>query len=113
MIKVKIVMDEEKFHAEKKYDSTSLWETIDKAFLCNGMIKEEKGVYRGVGKDTDFAYLGLGCINLGHQDWFLHYVKEWWWMNSDMGKDENDFSIENLLVDGKIYRVGFRGYKHE
>jgi len=107
MIKMKIVLDEEKMLHEG-YDIEHTWNLIDELFQRLELSKAEKGYYMGSNKSTDFAHFGLAGIKLGEQDWFLDNVIEWLWFNNDMSSNKNDFNIEDLLVEEGIYKIGFR-----
>ena len=108
MIKVKIVLDEEKIIQERKYNLEKMWKAIDAAFLSKNIRIEEKGLYAGTDHPHDFANFGRICVDLGHSDWFLHCVKEWIWYNYDMCVDKTQFAEDNLLQDHGIYKIGFR-----
>ena len=34
---------------------------------------------------------------LSEKTWFMDYVIKWVWYNSDRGRDEEDFSVEDVL----------------
>lgn len=108
MIKVKIVLDEEKIIQERKYNLEKMWEALDAAFLSKNIRIEEKGMYVGTNHPDDFANVWLICYELGQKDWFLFNVVEWKYYNNDMCKNKDDYNVENLLEDSELYKVGFR-----
>ncbi|MEG2814018.1 MAG: hypothetical protein RSA79_05390 [Oscillospiraceae bacterium] len=96
MLKVEIVMDEEKILAEGKYSLEDIYFTIDKAYAQKNLKKTDKGIYVGSGKD--FCSFWNIILGLKKQDWFMSNVKKWLWYNSDDSDDENDFAIDDLLM---------------
>ena len=106
MLKVKIVLDEEKINADAVYYPAEIRRVIDEAFFEQGIIKEGDCFYVGTGSDQDFG--GLWAVNgsLAQKPWFVKYVKEWLWYNSDDGENENDFSIEDVLEGFHKHRIG-------
>lgn len=107
MIKVKIVLDEDKILSEKKYSLEKIWEAVNAAFLSKSFRTEGKGLYTGTNHPHDFANVWLICYELGQKDWFLFNVKEWKYYNSDMYENEGDYNVEDLLEDSELYKVGF------
>ena len=108
MIKVKIILNEEKIINEKKYSLEKMWSKIDKAFLSKNIQIEGKGLYAGTDHPHDYANFGLICIGLGKADWFLDNVIEWKFYINDMSENEEDYIEEDFLKDTKYYKVGFR-----
>ena len=106
MIKVEIVLDEEKLSAH--YSLDKVWATIDSAFVGHGIYKDSKGIYKGSGLSTDFAYFGIGISLLAKQNWFMENVKSWLWYNSDMSASEEDFNVENLRENFHNYYMRHR-----
>jgi len=106
MLKLKIVMDEEKIVHEGRYDLSVLLSTIDSIFMENGLPMQDDGVYMGTGKEDDYAKFWRIIWALAKKEWFMRNVKEWLWYNSDDGKDENDFAVEDILAFCKANRVG-------
>ena len=98
MLKVKIVLDEEKINADAVYYPEEIRRVIDEAFFEQGIVKDGEHFYVGTGSDQDFG--GLWAVNwaLAEKKWFMSYVKEWIWYNSDRNKDENDFDTEDILA---------------
>lgn len=103
MLKVEVVLDEEKILREGKYTPEKLWSTVDKMYVGNGMLKLSKGVYRDAGRDCDWAVFGRINIALEQCSWFMENVKSWLWYNSDNGKDEDDFTIEDIIFEFSEY----------
>lgn len=98
MLKVKIVLDEEKINADAVYYPEEIRRVIDEAFFEQGIVKEGEHFYVGTGSDQDFGSLWAVNLALEEKEWFMRYVKEWLWYNSDRNKDENDFDIEDILA---------------
>lgn len=102
MIKVEIELDEQKIIDEDKYYPEEIMQCLDEAFLENGQqILEADGfrrVYRDGGNtEKDFAVLSKLVLMFAKKKFFLPYAKKILWYNSDNGKDENDFMVEDWL----------------
>lgn len=98
MLKVEIVMDEEKILREKKYSLEDIYFTLDKAYLGKNLKKLGEGVYADNGSDKDFGSFWNIILGLKKQGWFMTNLKKWLWYNSDDSDDENDFAIDDLLL---------------
>ena len=85
MMKMKIVMDEDRIAKEDKYDLIKIYAYLDKLFQKRGMKKEDGWYING-----NFTTCGAVIINLTSKDWFLDNVDEWLWY------DEDDESTEDL-----------------
>ena len=106
MLKLKIVMDEEKITHESRYDLSVLLSTLDSIFSNNDLPKQGDNMYAGTGKADDYAKFWRIIWALAKKEWFMQNVKEWLWYNSDDGKDENDFAVEDILAFCKENQVG-------
>lgn len=106
MLKLKIVMDKEKITCERRYDLSVVLSAIDSIFINHGLPKQGDCVYAGTGKEDDYARFWRIIWTLAKKEWFMRNVKEWRWYNSDDGKDENDFAVEDLLAFCKENRAG-------
>jgi len=100
MIKVKIVLNEEKIKSEGTFDLAKMKFEIDKLFFDRNFHKEDDVFYVGTDHEDDFANAGLVCVGLGRSDWFLDNVLEWKW--------HRDGNEEDLLKDTGRYKAGFR-----
>ena len=97
MIKMQVIMDEEKILRDKKYDLTKIYETLDRFFIDNlGLIKGEDGFYLGSGAKTDFGNFGRAMWTFGKKAWFLDNVAVWLYFNSDDSDNPDDFVIEDF-----------------
>ena len=85
MMKMKIVMDEDRIAKEDKYDLIKIYAYLDKLFQKRGMKTEDGWYING-----NFTTCGAVIINLTSKDWFLDNVDEWLWY------DEDDESTEDL-----------------
>ena len=108
MIKVKIVLDEEKIIRERKYSLEKIWNVIDNAFLSKNIRIEEKGLYVGTDHPHDYANFGLVCMGLEDQEWFFTNVKEWKFFNNAMLENKYEYAEEDFLKQAKLYKAGFR-----
>ncbi|MBR1442116.1 MAG: hypothetical protein IJ583_01110 [Firmicutes bacterium] len=109
MLKLEIVLDEEKIKKDDIYELSDIYEVIDKLFTDNGLPKMETDnsnsvFYRDNGRNTDLGTMFSCIFYLEEQEWFMPYVKKWIYYNSDMGKDENDFRTEDIIEAGKKWK---------
>jgi hypothetical protein len=97
MIKMQIVMDDDKIRRQKQYNLDKIHRSLD-AFLIDklGLQKSDDGLYLGRGDGKDFSYFGLAFNTLRKKDWFLDNVKTWLYFNSDASDDPEDFVIEDF-----------------
>ncbi len=105
MIKVKIVLNEEKIINEKIYDLEKMWESIDAAFLSKNIQIEEKGLYTGTDHPHDYANFGLVCMALEDTPWLLDNLIEWKFYINDMSQNEEKFTEEDFLQQALKYRT--------
>ena len=97
MIKMQIIMDDEKILREKKYSLTKIQSTLDDYFINQLKIsKGQDGFYMGSGAKGDFGNFGLAMWTLGKKAWFMENVKTWLYFNSEDSDDPNDFVIEDF-----------------
>lgn len=97
MLKVEIEFNEEKVLAEDIYDLDKMYEIVDNAFAKYGIIKLDKGVYRDTGSNKDFGRMWCVILAFSETDWFMDNVSKLMWYNSNRGKNEYDFSVEDVL----------------
>jgi len=97
MIKMQIVMDEDKITREGKYKLDKIYGTLDNYFINKlNITKGENGFYIGSGAKGDFGNFGLAMWTLGKKDWFMDNVKTWQYFNSEDSDDPNDFVVEDF-----------------
>ncbi len=101
MLKLEIKLNEQKIQSEGKYKLASIYDTLDTLFARYEIRKEvlPDGTisYYGSGKPKDFGSFGANILRLKKQSWFMDYVEKWLWFNSDNGRSEDDFSMEDVL----------------
>jgi NADH:ubiquinone oxidoreductase subunit len=97
MIKMQIIMDDEKIAHDKNYNVQIIHDTLDSYFVNKlGMQKGSDGFYLGSGSGKDFSRFGLAYSNLSEKSWFLENVKTWLYFNSDASYDSDDFVVEDF-----------------
>ena len=105
MLKTEFKLNEERIIADGKYEPERIYRSVDNAFAkCNlkkSVLKDGTLRYSGTGNPNDFGCFGHLITSFAELDWFMPYVDEWFWFNSDDGRDENDFSVEDVL---KFYK---------
>lgn len=81
MMKVEIVLDEEKIKAEGKYDVEEIKRCVCNPFEQKALsrIKTNDGsiVYCDRDRDDEHVQLLLANVSLTDESWFAHYVKKW------------------------------------
>lgn len=101
MIKMEIKLNEEKILDEGKLTVAEFIEKIDKLFsryMMKKIILEDGTLsYNGTGCEHDFSHFGLNVLYLKKQKWFMENVTKWLWFNSDDGRTEEDFNVEDIL----------------
>ena len=102
VLKLEIKLDVAKIEAERRYSPESLYNAIDKVFQKYGFRKECTAdgtiCYYGTGQKQDYGIFGRIITSLKDKDWFMSYLTKWLWYNSDDGVDENDFTVEDVLL---------------
>ncbi len=94
-------MDEDKIIAENKYRPEMIYQTLERAF-AQFRLRQEKMpdgtlFFYGSGNPRDYGAFGSLITTLYERTWFMEYVIKWIWYNSDNGRDETDFSVEDVL----------------
>ena len=101
MLKLEIKMDEEKIKEEQKYVMEDIYRKIEKEFdryrLQKSIEADGTRVFSGTGNRKDYGAFGLLITTLSEKPWFVDNVIKWVWYNSDRGRDEEDFSMEDVL----------------
>jgi hypothetical protein len=97
MIKMQIVMDDDKIRRQKHYNIDKIYRSLD-AFLIDklGLKKSDDGLYLGRGDGKDFSYFGLAFNTLRKKEWFLDNVKTRLYFNSDASDYPEDFVVEDF-----------------
>ena len=76
--------------------------SLDNTFGKNGFRKETQPdgtvCYYGTDAAKDYGTFDRLITALKDQDRFMPYVSKWLWYNSDDGKNENDFAVEDALL---------------
>lgn len=101
MLKLEIKLDDNKIAVDKRYKIESIYETLERAFIQNGLCvrKESDGTLFicGNGNPEDYGAFGSIITSLKEKNWFMNYVIKWVWYNSDDGENEEDFAVEDVL----------------
>lgn len=102
MLKMIIRLDENKIHAEKKYQLEGIYETLNHTFVKLGFPRIEDGtgdlVYRDCGRASDFSLFGKVVNTLKKQSWFMENVSVWRFCDSDDSDNPEEFNEEDLLM---------------
>lgn len=101
MLKLEIKLDDKQIIADGKYTCEKVYDAIDKAFSTFQFRKEiyEDGTicYYGNGKPRDFGGFGRLITSLKDREWFMEYLIKWIWYNSDNGRNEEDYAVNDVL----------------
>ena len=85
MMKMFIEFDENRIIQDGKYDLDKIYASLAKAFAKRNMTKDTDNWYT----NGDFTTCGSLILVLSQKDWFMNYVKEWLWYDSDDGSTED------------------------
>jgi hypothetical protein len=97
MIKMQIIMDDEKIRRDGRYNPLKIQKALDDFFLNKLHVRKgDDGFYLGTGTKSDFGNFGLAMWTLGKKSWFMDNVKTWLYFNSEDSDDPNDFIIEDF-----------------
>jgi hypothetical protein len=97
MIKMQIIMDDQKIRRDKKYDVAKIHQALDSYMTVDlGLRKAQDGFYLGSNARSDWSHFGLAFNMLRKKDWFLGNVKTWLYFNSDASDDPEDFAVEDF-----------------
>ncbi|MDR1184939.1 MAG: hypothetical protein LBK67_09090 [Coriobacteriales bacterium] len=97
MIKMQIVMDDEKIRRDAPYEVARVHEVLDSYLVGElGLRKASNGFYHGNGRGTDFSDFGFAFNTLRKKDWFLDNVKTWLYFNGDASDNPDDFAVEDF-----------------
>jgi virulence-associated protein VapD len=97
MLKIQVLMDDNKIVSEDKYDVSKVHRAVDSVFTEKyGLVKAQDGFYLERGNESDYANFWNAILLLKDQPWFLDNVKTWLWFNSDDSPDPADFVVEDL-----------------
>lgn len=101
MLKLEIKLNEQKIENDGKYAPATIYGALDKLFdryqIRKNVLPDGTLSYYGSGIPRDFGAFGACILLLKRQTWFLDYVTKWLWFNSDNGRTEDDFRIEDVL----------------
>ncbi|MDR1357785.1 MAG: hypothetical protein LBJ48_00285 [Coriobacteriales bacterium] len=97
MIKMQIVMDDDKIAREGKYNLGKLHTSLDDFMVAKlGFSKGDGGFYVGRGAGSDYSRFGVAMTTLGKKQWFMDNVATWLYFNSDDANDPEDFEVEDF-----------------
>ena len=102
MMKVEIVLDEDKIKAEGEYEVDEIKRCVCVPFEEKGLRRLETGdrtiVFCDKNRDNDYAWLWRANLILVDEDWFVRYVKKWIWEDED--------GQEDVIAGFKKHRLG-------
>lgn len=97
MIKMQIILDDDKMRHEGKLDPSQAYQAIDNYLIGKlGLQKTDQSFYIGTGSTQDFSLFGLAFNTLRKKDWFTENVKTWLYFNSDSSENPEDFIVEDF-----------------
>jgi hypothetical protein len=97
MIKMQIVMDDDKIVREGIYNVNKLHASIDDFMVSSlGLVKGDGGFYYGRGASSDYSHFGIAMTTLGKKQWFMDNVDTWLYFNNDDSTNPEDFDIEDF-----------------
>ena len=91
MMKVEIILDEDKIRAEGEYEVEEIrrcvFNPFERGFLRKLETTDNSIAYCDNGKKNDYAYLWRANAYLVQKEWFIRYVKKWIWTDEDEKED--------------------------
>jgi hypothetical protein len=97
VIKMQIVMDDNKITREHRYSVAKIHRALDEFMVDTlRLAKDGDGFYLGTNSRKDFSTFGIAFNTLRKKEWFACNVKTWLYFNSDASVDPNDFVIEDF-----------------
>lgn len=85
MMKMLVVMNEDKISREGKYDLGKINAYLEKLFLKRGMTQDEDNWYI----NGNFTTCGSLIVKLSSTEWFIDNVEQWLWHDTDDGSTED------------------------
>jgi hypothetical protein len=99
MIKMQIIMDDEKIAREHCYNVEKIHAALDDFMVGSlRLAKASDGFYLGTDRRRAFSRFGIAFSTLRKKEWFADNVKTWLYFNSDASDDPDDFVIEDFKV---------------
>ena len=102
MMKLEIVLDEDKIRAEGEYEVEMVKYNVCRPFnekkLCKVETFDGSIVYCDANRDEDFTSFGYIILSLAKTEWFVRYVKKWIWYR--------DGNREDILENFSRNKVG-------
>ena len=102
MMKVEIVLDEDKIRAEGEYEVEEIKRCVCNPFEQKGLRKVETTdgsiVYCDKDRENDYAWLWSANLTLVDEDWFVRYVKKWIW--------EGEYGQEDIITGFSKHKLG-------
>jgi hypothetical protein len=97
MIKMQIIIDDERVVRETPYNPAKIRKVLDDYMVGKlGFKKADDGFYLGVGNGKDFSRFGIAFSTLRKKQWFADSVKTWLYFNSDASDDPDDYVVEDF-----------------
>ncbi len=101
MMKVEIVMDEDKIREEEEYDVELVKYNVCRPFeekgLCRIVTSNGSIAYCDRERDEDFTWFWYVNLSLAKTPWFVRYVKEWVWF-----RDGNRENVKEGFLKNKV-----------
>jgi hypothetical protein len=96
MIKMQILMNEQKINRDGKYSVMKIREALDNLFVNKlGLNKGDNGFYFGSDNSDDYGKFCVAYGKLRKIDWYTDNVSTWLFYISE-DDSPNDFSIEDM-----------------
>ena len=102
MIKLEMKLNDSLIQANASHTPAEIYDAIDKVFAKYNFKKTSSPdgtvSYSGTGAASDYGAFANLILFLKKKDWFMPYLEKWLWYNSDDGKTEDDFAVEDILL---------------
>ena len=115
MFKMEIVFDEAKVKQNGTHSTEMLYKAVDDIMEAEGILRLDKGYYKGPGTRQDFGRFGNVIYTLSRVEWFVKHAAAWYLFESKGQADrDEDYSYEDVIeslvkmgewanADNKVY----------
>ena len=95
MLKLEMKFNEQLMRSDGRFEPAAVYAALSKAFFKHGFSRQflPDGTicYFGSGRAGDYGAFGRLITTLKDKPWFMPYLVNWLWYNSDDGDSEGDF----------------------
>lgn len=98
MLKVEIILNEDKILSEQQYNLQDMWNYLDDIYTETGIVKTNKGIYCGQGEKDFQTFWEINMNLFKNAQWFTENVLSWQWYGiSADGEPETENILEEFI----------------